>query len=227
MPGDIEFLSPDVGDPPAADAPDGDAPDVEPEPPRHATTWVARGVVVALAVVVLMAWAATRPSRTTRPSSDGPKTAEPASSAAPPSLTAPRRVGAGSGITMCAAEVSDLAGLSAAIRKELPGIALDGGSSLTCGEGNGAGRRVVFESVTGTFHGVEIEVDLTARRTGSAFTAVSAPLHARGGRPLIGSMQSESAGLTVNANAYARSGTLAPMSRLRALADYLSLYFVL
>jgi hypothetical protein len=127
---------------------------------------------------------------------------------------------------MCAAEISDLAGLSAAVRKNLPGIVLDGSSSLTCGEGDGAERRVVFESVSGTYRRIEIEVDLTARRSNSEGTE-SAPLPARGGTPLIGSVQSESAGIIVSVNAYARAGTPAPMRRLRALADYLSLDFAL
>jgi hypothetical protein len=208
----VEFLSSE------SDDDEVEPPEREPAAPRARwQIWAVRIVLVVVAVAGLSVWIATRPSGPV------PVTHQAATEPLPtPSRQAP------SDPTMitCAVGTSVPDEVAQAMHRFLKGITINNLQADRCVSGTIKRARTVSEAVIGSFGRFHIEVALS-RRDADFESAFQAAPPAGRTSTLLGTVETESAGVKVRVSVTGRSGTHAPMYRVQRLADFISLNTVL
>jgi hypothetical protein len=207
----VEFLSSEESD----EESDGSF-DHEPRRPRPVGR-LARVAIIAVAIAGLAVWVVTRPS------GPAPVTHQAATQPSPtPSHQPPRDPT----MVTCAVGTSVPDEVAQAMHRFLKGITINNLQADRCVSGTINQARTVSEAVIGTLGPFHIEVALSRRDAdfGPAFQA--APPAGRAST-LLGTVETESAGVKVRVSVTGRSGTHAPMYRVQRLADFISLNTVL
>jgi hypothetical protein len=186
---------------------------------RLAQSWVTRGIVVALAIGAVATWVVTRPPSGTRPvvtvtvpAAAGPQI---------PEHLPPEHVS-----LVCQLGAPVATEIANAMKRFLRPIAIANLDAYRCLQGVGPARRIVSETVFGRRHNLVIHVDVSS--TGLDIVPNISAVRADGrSKVLLGSAESDAAGLTVRVSAIGPVGTTAPLRKLVGLADFLSLNIVL
>jgi hypothetical protein len=206
----IEFLPQEVDDEPAQ---------LEPRAPRPA--WMLGGLrvaVVAAVIAGLAVWIATRPS--------GPAQHRPTQAAVTKPTLPQHDIRPAPTVTKCTTGAPVPDEVTQAMRRFLDGIVIKNLLTNRCVSRSVTERRIQSETVNGSLGPINVEVALSMRNAEfpPAFQTTPAV-----GRPttLLGSVETESAGVKVRISAVGKGGTRAPMYQLQRLADYLSLNTVL
>lgn len=192
----VEFLEPE---------PDEKLPEPAPVPRHRALLTRAATVVVVLAAVAVWALTRTDPVRRPAPASPRPTTA---------STPAPEVIACHAG--------RPSPDLTAPMARYLNGLAVTSLAGFRCVR---AGK-TVFESISGHYHSVDIELQAVVRGIG----AENLSLHAGNERSrmmVVARLEALTAGLHVIVLAYGRHGAVPPIPAMRRLVDYVSLNVVL
>jgi hypothetical protein len=211
----VEFLSPED------DEPDGRPAEREPAAPHPPwRIWAVRVVVVVAAVAGLSVWVATRPSETS------PAARRAATQIVTPTPTESSSAPRDPTIVTCTTGSTVPAGIALAMHRFLKGVNIDIHRGDRCVSGTIYRARTVSEAVIGTFGRFHVEVALSRRDAefGPAFQAAP-PIGLTS--TLLGTVETESAGVKVRISVTGRTGTKAPMYRIQRLADFISLNTVL
>jgi hypothetical protein len=204
----VEFLShtPDEPDP------------GPPEPSRHVPLLRVGAALAVLAALVV--WALTRPEGTDHRAA----AAHPSTSA--PAVTTPGPV------TVVAFHCTMGAPLDNEIESAMwhyfHGIAIRNLGVFRCIRGSGPSGRVLFQAVSGRYHGVNIDLEARLRTVHGVGADLSPHLGSAHSRyPLLARIKAISVNLDVTVNAYGRRGAAVPGDRMRKLCDFVSLNVVL
>jgi hypothetical protein len=178
-------------------------------------------VAAALAVVAaLVVWAATRPDDTHHKSVAAPPTPTPSVTVvpAPPMMLA----------VHCAVGAPLATELQSAMWHYLHGIAIRNLGVYRCVRGAGPSGRVLYQAVSGHYHGVNVDLEARLRTANGVGADVSPRLGSVHGKyPLLAQIKAVSVNLEVTVNAYGHRGQQLPLNQMRRLCDFVSLNLVL
>jgi hypothetical protein len=200
---------------------DDDAPEPSPYEPPPRRTFALRVLGAVVVLVAALIWALTRP--------DGggvSGAARPNPSPHPPSRSASPPAGQTFSCRMRAPVTDELA---SAMRHFLPALRVANLSVYRCVHGSGPKGRVVFEAVSGAWHGQNIDVEVSVRGIDSPAESPGLGSH-NGSYVTVARIETVAAGLHVSVVDWAPPNLLRPhvpggaMSRL---ADFVSLNVVL
>jgi hypothetical protein len=195
----------------------------EPDPGPRNTSRHAALLRLAAAVAVLVAlvvWAVTRPEGgARRVSVADPPASAPASTPQPPDTVVAFHCEVGAPLDN---------GIESAMWHYFRGIAIRNLGVFRCERGSGPSGRVLFQAVSGRYHGVNIDLEARLRTAHGVDAGVSPHLGSVHGQlPLLAQIKAISVNLEVTVNAYGAPGAAVPGDRMQKLCDFVSLNLVL
>ncbi|MGH8860645.1 MAG: hypothetical protein ACRDVG_05330, partial [Jatrophihabitantaceae bacterium] len=117
--------------------------------------------------------------------------------------------------------------ISAAIRHYFPHITIRNLGAYRCVRGSGASGRILFEAITGSYGGLNIDVETTLRGAGPGVNTGPQLGNDNRHNVLLARTEAIAVGLQVDVVAYGRAGRRPPVDAMRALGDFISLNVIL
>ena len=199
-----------------------DEPDPGPEPTTGHVSLLRIAAVVAV-LAALVVWAVTRPD-----GSGHRAAAARSGTPSPAATTPPARHGGIVAEFTCTFGAPVDNEIESAMWHYFPGIAIRHLGVFRCARGSGPSGRVLFQAVSGRYHGVNIDLEARLRTAHGVDAGMSPRLGSVHGRyPLLARIKAISVNLEVTVNAYGRPGAAIPGDRMQKLCDFVSLNLVL